>query len=308
MGIRKALIICSVCVFAVFGLLLAGCGAQNAAPADPQASPAGAPAVPQPAPGGADEPPECGGTSDYSDPNAAKEIKSKDITSFSCTASLLSLMLEDHPFLSSDRYEFSAKTSGGAVECGFISVRGEKTFEAGAELLAKVQDIIDRYGLAKLNGTDVFTHGLPDDFGASLSVAYASGEKIYASHNTDMFIPLDALEELVRLFGGGPSFEMITPEEAMEIMDSEEDYILLDVRRYDEFDSGHIPGAVCVPNEEIEDGKRLEGYSYPHTPMLVYCRSGRRSKEAAQKLANAGYSRVYEFGGILDWPGEIETY
>ncbi len=101
------------------------------------------------------------------------------------------------------------------------------------------------------------------------------------------------------------SYEQITQEEARRMMASLEDWILLDVRRQDEFDEGHIPGAICLPNEEI-GSEPPELLPDPEQTILIYCRSGRRSKEAAQKLADLGYSRIYEFGGILDWSGEIE--
>ncbi len=101
------------------------------------------------------------------------------------------------------------------------------------------------------------------------------------------------------------SFRQITMEEAVTVMAEEEDYIILDVRRADEFVAGHIPGAVNVANESIGTAE------IPELPdknqlILVYCRSGRRSKEASQKLADLGYTNIVEFGGILDWPGEIE--
>ncbi len=100
------------------------------------------------------------------------------------------------------------------------------------------------------------------------------------------------------------SYRQISMEEAQMLMAGEESYILLDVRRADEFAEGHIPGAVNVPNESIGTAE------IPELPqkdqlILVYCRSGNRSKQAARKLADLGYTNVAEFGGILDWPGEI---
>jgi len=102
------------------------------------------------------------------------------------------------------------------------------------------------------------------------------------------------------------SFTQISQEEAKEMMARDDGHVILDVRRFDEFDAGHIPGAVCIPNESITD-TQPEGLPDLDQIILVYCRSGRRSKEAAQKLFDIGYSRVYEFGGIIDWTGEIET-
>ena len=103
-------------------------------------------------------------------------------------------------------------------------------------------------------------------------------------------------------------WKQINMEEAMELMETGENYIILDVRRADEFASGHIPGAVNLANEVIgEDDAAVEAVIPDKDQMiLVYCRSGNRSNQASQKLADMGYTRVVEFGGILDWPGEIE--
>ena len=97
----------------------------------------------------------------------------------------------------------------------------------------------------------------------------------------------------------------ISMDEAVKMMRDEKDYIILDVRRPDEFTEGHIPGAINVPNEEIgtTDIAELPNKSQL---ILVYCRSGRRSKEASEKLVKLGYTNIVEFGGILDWKGEIE--
>ena len=100
------------------------------------------------------------------------------------------------------------------------------------------------------------------------------------------------------------NYQQITPKEAKEIMDTREGYIILDVRTREEYDTGHIEGAVCLPNEEIADTEP-ELLPDKSRQILVYFRSGRRSKEAAQKLADMGYENVLEFGGILDWPYEI---
>jgi rhodanese-related sulfurtransferase len=94
-------------------------------------------------------------------------------------------------------------------------------------------------------------------------------------------------------------------DEAVTIMSEQSGYIILDVRRPDEFAAGHIPGAINVPNESIGTD------AIPELPdkrqlILVYCRSGRRSKEASEKLVAQGYTNIVEFGGILDWKGEIE--
>ena len=100
------------------------------------------------------------------------------------------------------------------------------------------------------------------------------------------------------------SYTQITQEEAKEMMKKDDGHIIIDVRRQDEYDEGHIPGAVLIPNESITD-KQPEELPELDRIILVYCRSGRRSKEASQKLADIGYTNVYEFGGINTWTGEI---
>ena len=102
------------------------------------------------------------------------------------------------------------------------------------------------------------------------------------------------------------SYRQIGMEEAIEIMNEQTGYIILDVRRVDEFNAGHIPGAINIPNESIGTD------AIPELPdkdqlILVYCRSGNRSKQASKKLVDLGYTNIVEFGGILDWPGEIVT-
>ena len=100
-------------------------------------------------------------------------------------------------------------------------------------------------------------------------------------------------------------YRQISMDEAVKMMKDEKNYIILDVRRPDEYAEGHIPGAINVPNEEIgtTDIAELPNKSQL---ILVYCRSGRRSKEASEKLVKLGYTNIVEFGGILDWKGEIE--
>lgn len=97
----------------------------------------------------------------------------------------------------------------------------------------------------------------------------------------------------------------ITAEEAKHIMDTEEGYIILDVRAQDEYDAGHIPGAIVIPHTEIES-RAEEELTDKDQQILVYCRSGRRSKLAADALLELGYTNIKEFGGILDWPYEVE--
>ena len=105
--------------------------------------------------------------------------------------------------------------------------------------------------------------------------------------------------------GSDNSYRQISMDEAVKMMKDEKNYIILDVRRPDEYAEGHIPGAINVPNEEIGTAEIAELPSKSQL-ILVYCRSGRRSKEASEKLAKLGYTNIVEFGGILDYKGEIE--
>ena len=103
----------------------------------------------------------------------------------------------------------------------------------------------------------------------------------------------------------GAVYMNITAEEAKQIMDTEEGYIILDVRTQEEYDEGHIPGAIVISHEEITE-KAEEMLTDKNQLILVYCRSGRRSKIAAEALVELGYTNIKEFGGIIDWPYEVE--
>ena len=107
-------------------------------------------------------------------------------------------------------------------------------------------------------------------------------------------------EDMVR------SYTQISQEEAKQMMEQDGTQIIVDVRTQEEYDSGHIPGAICIPNESIgtEHPEELPDLDQV---ILVYCRSGNRSKQAAQNLFDMGYINVYEFGGINDWTGEVVT-
>ena len=100
-------------------------------------------------------------------------------------------------------------------------------------------------------------------------------------------------------------YKQVSMEEGLELMEADSDYILLDVRRDDEFEEGHIPGAINIPNESIGTEEIAELQDKNQT-IYVYCRSGNRSKQASQKLVDLGYTDVIEFGGIIDYSGEIE--
>ena len=97
----------------------------------------------------------------------------------------------------------------------------------------------------------------------------------------------------------------ITAEEAKTIMDTEEGYVILDTRTREEYDQGHIPGAIQISHDEITE-KAGEVLTDKDQLILVYCRSGRRSKIAAEALVELGYTNIKEFGGIIDWPYEVE--
>ena len=102
------------------------------------------------------------------------------------------------------------------------------------------------------------------------------------------------------------SYRQINMDEAITMMEEESSYIILDVRTPEEFADKHIPGAINIPNETISTEE------IPELPdkdqlILVYCRSGNRSKQASEKLAALGYTNIVEFGGINDWPGETVT-
>lgn len=104
---------------------------------------------------------------------------------------------------------------------------------------------------------------------------------------------------------GKDMYEQISAEQAYEIMNSEKDFTILDVREQDEYDSGHIPGAILIPYTEINEHAE-EMLPEKDKLILVYCRSGRRSKIASESLVQLGYTNVKEFGGIIDWKYEVE--
>ena len=102
------------------------------------------------------------------------------------------------------------------------------------------------------------------------------------------------------------TYRQISQDEAMEMMARDDGHVVVDVRRQDEYDAGHIPGAILIPNESIgsDPPEALPDYNQI---ILIYCRSGNRSKQAAQKLFDMGYTHIYEFGGINTWTGETVT-
>lgn len=100
------------------------------------------------------------------------------------------------------------------------------------------------------------------------------------------------------------TYEQISGAEAKALMDSESDYIIIDARTQEEYDEGHIPGAILIPEYEIAERAERELPDKKQL-ILVYCRSGRRSKIAAEELVKLGYTNVKEFGGIIDWEYDI---
>ena len=102
------------------------------------------------------------------------------------------------------------------------------------------------------------------------------------------------------------SYQQITAEEAKAMMEEQPDAVILDVREQDEYDAGHIPGAVLLPVGTINEETAASAIPEKDTVVLVYCRSGNRSKTASQSLVDLGYTQIYEFGGIKDWPYDVE--
>ena len=100
------------------------------------------------------------------------------------------------------------------------------------------------------------------------------------------------------------NYHQIDGQSALDMMNNETDYIIIDVRTESEYQQGHIKNAINIPNESIDESVS-EILTNKDQLLLVYCRSGNRSKQASEKLAKLGYSNIYEFGGIFDFPGEI---
>lgn len=100
------------------------------------------------------------------------------------------------------------------------------------------------------------------------------------------------------------NYQSITQEDAKQKMDTMTDYVILDVRTEKEYQEGHIPNAICIPNETIDETVKEQLPNLEQT-IFVYCRSGNRSKQASEKLAELGYANVFEFGGIQTWEYEI---
>jgi rhodanese-related sulfurtransferase len=113
-----------------------------------------------------------------------------------------------------------------------------------------------------------------------------------------IFIPKDK-EVTVEL-----NTRYVSMDEITEIMEQNEGYVILDVRTHEEYNEGHIPNAICIPNETIDESV-INELPDKNQLILIYCRSGNRSKQATKKLENLGYTNLVEFGGIIDWNGEV---
>lgn len=101
------------------------------------------------------------------------------------------------------------------------------------------------------------------------------------------------------------NIQYVSMNDIEKIMNENENYIILDVRTIEEYNDGHIPNAICIPNETIDENV-VDKLPNKEQLILIYCRSGNRSKQATIKLKDLGYLNLIEFGGIIDWPGEIE--
>ena len=101
------------------------------------------------------------------------------------------------------------------------------------------------------------------------------------------------------------SYQQVDAETAKKLMDTEDDYVILDARTQTEYDEGHIPGAILIPHDTVATAAE-DALPDKDQLILVYCRSGNRSKQASQTLVDLGYTNVVEFGGINSWPYEVE--
>jgi len=104
---------------------------------------------------------------------------------------------------------------------------------------------------------------------------------------------------------GGPGYKHISMDEAAKMMESDKNVVIVDVRTQEEYDRKHVLGAICVPIEDIREGK-LEKLPDKNKKLMLYCWTGRRSEDAAAILAKQGYKNVYDFGGLVDWTGKVE--
>ncbi len=168
---------------------------------------------------------------------------------------------------------------------------------------------IEENGIVTLTETsgydNVFRFAVKD--GSLSFIAEGSSKFMYVNvEDGDLFLLKDgqSSDSPEETTANPESYTQISQDEAKEMMKHDDGHVIVDVRRQDEYDEGHIPGAILIPNESIDTERPVELPDLDQI-ILIYCRSGRRSKEAAQKLFDMGYTHVYEFGGIIDWTGEI---
>lgn len=106
--------------------------------------------------------------------------------------------------------------------------------------------------------------------------------------------------------GSKTDYQTMEINDAAEMIAADDGHLLIDVRTKEEFEEKHLPGAILLPVDDIKDGK-LERLPDKDQTILLYCRTGRRAKDAAEYLAKKGYTNIYEIGGIIDWKGETVT-
>lgn len=201
----------------------------------------------------------------------------------SSSAELYKLLLQGDITVNADDYGNFEKV--GSLPVTLPRNDKEITASAGDIILYRGDSICFYYGTNNWNFTKLGRIDGSDEL--NLKEIYSRGDAVFR---------LSAIRE------GG--YRQITQEEASELMEGENGFILLDVRTRAEYDSGHIPGAICIPNEDIGTTPPAELPDL-NQMILVYCRSGNRSKQASQKLADMGYTDVREFGGIITWKGKI---
>ena len=143
---------------------------------------------------------------------------------------------------------------------------------------------------------------------------YVVGNKVKITYNGVIMesYPAQIIATKVELIGGDSlskdnikgEIKNVSMDEIVNIMSENQNYIILDVRTFEEYNDGHIPNAICIPNETINEDV-INKLPNKEQLILIYCRSGNRSKQAANKLQELGYTNLIEFGGIIDWKGEI---
>ena len=144
---------------------------------------------------------------------------------------------------------------------------------------------------------------------------YVVGNKVKITYNGVIMesYPAQIVATKVELIGGDSlskdnikgEIKNVSMDEIVNIMSENQNYMILDVRTVEEYNNGHIPNAICIPNETISEDV-INKLPNKEQLILIYCRSGNRSKQAANKLQELGYTNLIEFGGIIDWKGEIE--